>query len=706
MGRRTRRDTAPEQRSSVPETAPRGGYAAPAGVTVSDPTIPFTPAAGQPSSDGEADSPSAWRQIKDRHHRHRYTLKPWMFLSGLPTFAETMHLIPSGPVIKIGVPLLAAVALTVAQWRHRKPGAERTYALACIGYGAAWTAWAVVAGVFSGFTLLAFLPGWLIGAILWWDRHMIRAPKTAPSDSRPVTDPFVAQWDEEIGCPGGPMPGSRLSRPEEVLSGRSFHLKLARGKTIEDAEMARKAVASTLGMSRKRLLFEPLPSEDVPGDTDDESEIRLILLSKQNPQQREDQPWTGPTLDMATGLYDHAVFPDGTRAKARLFTTERGTPWRACNSLFSGTTGSGKSRGVALKALEQKASGIFVTWFADGQDGVSIPELRGQVDWYGDSHEKALRMLRAAFKLMKGRIRGQRGRGWTDSLGNTRTGLGHWEATPEDPFVQIMLDEAQEILRDPVAVKIIKALLRMGNKVGIGLDLITQVPILNELGAESGDGGAQVIRGMAKSGNLVMYRAEESSTKTAVVANGVIVDPQQLPHASGMCYLLNEHQSRSTHARTFYVTEDELWSLLDMIDALPLDPPSAEAAGEDYANRHAAAAGDSGDDDGDLDAELSILLGERLPGQDAPGSSQEKLTIKNHVFEAVRKNGGPMKREDILAAVTAAMGRRPSDSAINQALKWWGERGHLEPTADHGFYDLVGRDEMADAADNVTPIGR
>jgi hypothetical protein len=676
--------------------------------TVGAPYIPAAPPQTPPQTPPEPRR-SGPPRLADRTHRHRYQIRPWLVLF-LPVGMVASHLIPkNGPTVAVAVLGGLAAWKGLRAFRRATVPAHRVYAALCTAAAAGWVLYAARFGVLDAsmdghppflhphapagpgrWTLLTFLAGWAPLAWLWWEQHRVRArPEPAPEPA--AVHPFINEWNLRVQ----PVFHWRLTDPEDVLAGAAFKCRLLPGQAIEDAEQARRKIASLLGISRKRLLFETLPGDE-PGDTEDESLIRLLLAEPQNPQ-HEERPWQGPTHDPSTGTYRHGVYPDGARVVARLYQTERGRPIRACNSLHSGVVGSGKSRGVALKVLEHLQSGLFVVWFADGQGGVSIPELMDPAidacDWPCSTREERMRMLRAAYKVMLARARKQSTKVWYDSHGNKRVGLGHWEATPEEPFIQIIIDEAQEDLRDPHAVKLVKALERMGNKVGMGVDLLTQVPLLVELGGASGDGGAQVLRGMAKAGNVLVYRAEDSTTGMVTITQGVKVDPQALPAVPGMCYLIG-HSLRTAPCRTYYVSEDNLGQWLRQTPKVTLDGFSARAAGEDYATRferrdeHVDGVGDLED----LDLELAIVLGERIPGQDAPGMALEKLTIKQEIFNIVKAAGGPIKREQIITGL-AERHVKASTSSVNQALTWWCERGHLESVAgQHGYYDLINRE--------------
>jgi len=666
----------------APAPAPSEVYA---GVHAGPATYPVQPAANDKPRPAVPEATDRFRQSLKTRHRHRHQLRPWRPLVLLPALAVILHAtLGARWWLQIGIVGLGVTTATIHWLRQSRP-VFRYYALTCVMSATIWLVWAVGPGLWGPvgkFMPLAFLAGWVPLSWLWWDRHSTRIRDRRPQPDGQEEDPFIAAWRAKVT----PVLKWTLSHPQTIDAGSAYRMQLVPGQAIEDAREKRRTVASLLRIHRNRLAFEPL--DDGPGDSGDESVVTLIVTDAQSPH-HEDQTWQGPTLNETTGLYKHGVYPDGP-AFMRLFGVEDGVPHRAKNGLWSGTTGSGKSRGLAVKIAEHALSSMFCVWYADGKGGASASELDGNVDWYVTEADECERMLRAAWKVMKVRMRIIKQLNQARFEGKQVLYMGALGF----PMLQIVLDEAQIFLASKIMARLIKALLRMGNEVGIGVDLATQVPLLNELGAEAGDGGAEVIRSMAKSGNLGVYRAEDGFTGTVTVTSDLKVDPKSLPKEPGWCFLAG-HTTRGLKCKSFYVTKGDLYQILLDAPVITLDEASARAAGDEYATRHQRAKDSDVAPDQvdlqDLDDELAVLLGERLPGQPEPGAAAESLSVKQAVFNAIKSNGGPMKRADVIAAV-AAQGKQASDSAIAQALKWWCERGHMEQAAEHGFYDLINRE--------------
>lgn len=673
-------------RHAPPETTPAPLREVFAGVHAGPPTFPVQAAV---QSAGAREKTRRW-PLRDRVHRNRHQAKPWRFTLLIPASVGAhvlLHVVPFGEyAIPAALVALAAI-LCGTHWKRQARREYRGYAAVCGGYAAPWMLYATEFGLWGSagkFSPLLFLAGWVPLSYLWWDRHATRigASEQAALDGEPQ-DPFAAAWASKVE----PELHWAISDPQEISTGTRYRVQLVPGQAIEDAIERSRKVASLLRISRARLTFEPLAGDE-PGDSGDESVVALLVTHVQNPQHQE-QIWQGPSLDAVTGLYKHGVYPDGP-AFMRLFQVEDGFPHRSKNGMWSGTTGSGKSRGLAIKIAEHIRSQMFAVWYADGKGGASAPELEGHVDWYATKVDEVIRMLRAAWKAMNVRKTLVKRLNQAAFRGERIIHLGH----KAFPMLQIILDEAQEFLRNKIVVKLVKAIQRMGNEVGIGVDLATQVPLLNELGGESGDGGAEVIRDTARAGNQAHYRAENNFSGTVELAEGVKVSPRTLPGGGGWCYISGV-ESRGAKCKTYYASKNELFGWLAEVPVVTLDEASARAAGEDYATRHQRA--EDADiapeeiDLEDLNTELAVLLGEMVPGQEKPGAVASGLSVKQAVFNVVKDNGGPMKREEVIVAV-AATGKQASDSSIAQALKWWCEHSHLQSTG-HGYYDLISRED-------------
>jgi hypothetical protein len=614
---------------------------------------------------------------------------------------------------------LAAVSAIAGLWTGRRmPGASRwVFAAATLAFAAAF-AYEALAGLTGQgrFSLLGQITAWAPGAYAWWNHIRERpepsqeeepapAPAPAPRDEAPV-DIWVYKWRTEVGCPGGPLPLSQISFGERLEGGgRMYRLQLKPGQAIEDALRSVVAVASALGIGRERIGFDKRGS--APGRADNEAVCSVLIL---DPASRADiiQNWTGPTFNPETGCYAPGVWPDRV-GTCRMYQILRDGPdrYRAVNEIITGIMGAGKSRCIDLGIAERLLSGRFIIWYGDGQKGTSGPDIAKFCNWYATRHDEIVKMLMAAYKVMIRRQRILRKFKWTDDYGNEHAGAGWFPYERAGmKFLQVYLDEAQEPLKDVRVVRIVKELQRLGPKVGIGVTQATQISLVMELGGQSGDASAQLIRAFAKQGNIFAFRATEASTASGLGLTTLGIDPQSIPaEPPGGCFLV-DHQARTLMLRHYNPRAEDLFRLLAAANLPELDEASALAAGEDYATRaeRIAAAEEAEEaDDADLEEDLAMLLGWAPP----PGSARrerggtEPESI-SQVYDAIVRAGGPVKKDAIGPAITAAGGKDWSESAISKALQRLQRVDRIRSIPDmFGFYEAMPSDDGGDIKDEA-----
>ena len=579
------------------------------------------------------------------------------------------------------------------QSRQRKL-LRRAYAAACPLIFAGWVTWVTQAGIHHSGAIawVLLIPGWLALALPWWYAHPPAQPDPPPGDpdDAPEGDPLISRWAAEVAV-NGLLPGSALSSPQDIGAGTRYVCALRKGMTLEDAAQVQRKVASVLGIGRHRLLFEH--HGEHPGRADNESVISLAVL---NPVTRQDssQVWEGPTLDKATGEFQIGLYPD-TPAWCRLFQVLgpaeagkcRATHWMVC-----GLMGSGKSRAVDVAVAEMICSGMFVVWYSDGQGGVSGPALTDHVDWCALWHDETVLMLMAAYRVMKARQAFFQRYKWTDDYGNARTGVGFFPLAAGLPFLQIVMDEAQESLRDPRVSKLKREIQRLGPKVGIGVLEATQITSVHDTGGSSGDVGAQGNRAFAKAGgNVLMFRAGETLTGSSMLPPGVAVDPRDLPVTPpGMCYMPYRERPE-VKVRTFNAEDADLYGILARAPKRSLHPVDVAAAGEDYASRRDRVRPDDDDDD------LALLLGDkaRTPQGRVVGAGAASGTRHLQMVYEVIRACGETKREEIPAKIADKYGEDISESSLKQCLAQLVRTGKLDQPR-HGWYDIAGAEDLAE----------
>lgn len=642
------------------------------------------------------------RIVAARTHKNRQQLRPWLVLAAVATAGPAAHMFPVLRGYGWGTFAVAAVLIIRACKRHRQHRDHLAYAITCVIAGAVWLAAVTTWGPASGpgrFALVTVVvPGIFPLGWLWWQYHRIR-PRNREKPEQPVDDgpdPVIETYAQHFGASGCRGEGTWLTGPKSTEAGPVYTVHLTPGRhTPEDLIRQLPAISSALaplGIVRSQLVLEPMPGDE-DGEAGPDNLARLTVLDRDRSPQKEIQEFTGSTLVSGTGLFADGPYPDGEMAMARLYKVdEHGEPIRTASGLYVGAQGSGKTRLVEHKSLEHMLSGIFLVWFLDGMGGSSMPGLLDHVDWSAIRPEEWEKVLTAAARLRIHRSRKQASRR-----------LGYWPATPEEPFIQLVIDEAHRVLARPNCVRLVKMLLQEAEKTGIGVDLVTQVPLMTELGDQSGTSGAHVIRGLAKDGNAAVFRTGDEWTKTVTMGSWE-ADPRLLPQRPGMHFLAGA-ATRQAPVRAIRAAGPDAWARRAPALRLPADEARAcDGDTGDYTKRwerfaeHIAAPADGRIDTDDINAQVAAMLGLQAPGPAATGAplAPGGRTAMSLCLEVLRKHGR-LKRKQLIEGIRAT-GHDYSESAVAQALKALATAGAItNKGGEHGEWTVIeSRDQAAD----------
>jgi hypothetical protein len=210
-------------------------------------------------------------------------------------------------------------------------------------------------------------------------------------------------------------------------------------------------------------------------------------------------------------------------------------------------------------------------------------------------------MLQGAERVLEARQRRRRKIKVTDEKGRVKRGNAAFDATEEEPYLFVLVDEWRKVGKDPECRRIVALLLTTGRKVGITCIVISQIPSVAEFG---NDNEASVIRSLASTTNVAMFRVARAD-KSSMHMGGMGVegvDPTAIPSAfpdgsatQGMGFLAAPG-GQVAIMRSNWVRDPLDWSekALDT----DLEPDSIAAAGELYADwRERLALVDDGEDD-------------------------------------------------------------------------------------------------------------
>lgn len=371
---------------------------------------------------------------------------------------------------------------------------------------------------------------WAIGAKRWWDAAEVRRLRGVESlvvvAAAPVVVPSVDEvqvraestWATLIGCPGGPLAGTKLvdfRRLPACDVGAESRTRLPNWTAKVVA-----AVPGSINMREQRpMLLGRIAAAfgctyaDVSFSAD-ESDLGVAYLRVQPDNVlAEVKLWPGPVAsDWKRGISRLGRHDDAADIVYTWWTSTG-----AAHDLISGCTGSGKSELVAQLLLDGLHSGgLVLDWVGDPQGGQSYGALKDAVDWFARDKTEITLMLLAALKEMLRR---------NDELAkqNTKT----WRPTKDMPLLVLTLDEVQSYIDDPVILDLVEKLVGQGRKCGIKLRLITQVPAAYNLG------GSTYIKEQLKAGQTLIFRAMTDIAGRSAVEGDCPVDPVQLPSVWG-----------------------------------------------------------------------------------------------------------------------------------------------------------------------------
>ncbi|WAU84894.1 transfer protein [Streptomyces sp. Qhu-G9] len=372
-------------------------------------------------------------------------------------------------------------------------------------------------------------------------------------------------------------------------------------------------------------------------------------------------------------------YHNGRLTRMRLYDPHTGSAQR---SFLFGTTGAGKSTANHILLAGEKRSGV-ITFLADLKGGQSVPEARGNVDWFVRTPQGAMAQLRTAWLVMH-------------ELQDIYAGMGRSKFLINQPYrlLSVRIDEANRLLEKgspyrAEATFYIRDLGRTGRSLGIGIHLSAQASQLDELG------GSDTLRSMLKDGDVVLLRWT-SSMMRQIVTDGLLpagrtpapipkyagslrlvsqfddeTDDEDLPSTAGGGYLLTGPRPVS-RMRFFTVGSPMPTTGLDPnILALYGDGP---VAGLD-ASLHKAA-GDAYE--GRLDGPEAMAAIFPSTDPDAPTAAHgpapaamrpgRALTLADRVTAVLENADGPMDARAVLDAVNADGGRTVRLGSVRNTL--------------------------------------
>jgi hypothetical protein len=505
-------------------------------------------------------------------------------------------------------------------------------------------------------------------------------------------------WAEHVNCVGGAASGVDLV--SYSIGEEQIRLRIAapRGKTLR---VNHEALCSALGIDDiSRLVMEGAGPREA-----------VVYIYRANPLLHVRSPTVEDLTMDDRGRISVGIAHDGAAARIQLFNFDTG---RAQHGLTAGTTGAGKSGLMRILGAAQRISGV-ISWMADVQGGMSMPEMEGRIDWMAKGPEETMQQLRALHAVKEYREANSRGRGDFDFHGEWC--LIQWTG---DEINRLLSSLDQDIRKE--AAWMIGDLQKTGQKVGIGVDMALQSLHLKELGDN------HEIREKGKEGHVFLLRTASSSTQgmgldgIAPIGAHVSPIPERIYEGGGakelfegtaategvptpgMGWLITE--GKAILFRTFVLEKvnglyPQLEKLMDGHPMPSLTPGEARAAGAAYARRGTAEAGkptkgpsgpSAGGDGSGLNAELERIVGlleadnkaKEEAGGDLPeapspmaNAKAKAPTIRERVLAALEGHPDGMALKEIRTAVGCGTEGGPNTNSVNNAVSALATEGLL-----------------------------
>ncbi|MFD5940255.1 plasmid transfer protein TraB [Streptomyces griseus] len=501
-----------------------------------------------------ADSQKAdlWKAIK--HPR----MRPWLTVAAeVPATFASHHYWGNSVPAAIGLTVAAGV-LTAATWwagEGTRPG-RRIHATLSTGLGTSYLVVGTAVGPFDPALASTLIIGGAVAAGSWNIRQALRVnvdPQTTGGNAE--TGVLV----KAIGEAKVALRGKPKVEPNKV----TVPLQLAAGQvTSDDLGNRIKHIAGELGVSPTSIRVIP--------DPDDAARATLVVVPKD--ELKTVTPWPGPsspggsiTEPVVIGIYE-----DGQEAVLWL---PAGPGRNATHFLAAGMNGSAKSTGLSVVAAEVLTRHDVIMWAVDPSKGMqTFAAFLPYLDWVEMTEAGGNEMIDALSQVITARA---------NELG--RHGYKNW--TPEAfeklgmPYMVVWIEEAAKFFRNGTEME---GLVMEARSAGISVEISLQRPSATSMPTDVRE----------QLGGVLCFGVKGSTTADMALPDDVR-DAGARPEAwenrkPGYAYLVApgvDEDRYATPLRTYLIDDDQITGALSILPRTPIDPVTANAAGDAYANR-------------------------------------------------------------------------------------------------------------------------
>ncbi|MFJ3141695.1 plasmid transfer protein TraB [Streptomyces halstedii] len=502
-----------------------------------------------------ADSQKAdlWKAIK--HPR----MRPWLTVAAeVPATFASHHYWGDSVPAAIGLTVAAGV-LTAATWwagEGTRPG-RRIHATLSAGLGTSYLVVGTAVGPFDPAMASTLIIGGAVAAGSWNIRQALRVnvdPQTAGNGAAETGVLVKAIGDAKVALRGKPK-----VEPNKV----TVPLQLSAGQvTSDDLGNRIKHIAGELGVSPNSIRIVP--------DPDRADQATLVVVPKD--ELKTPTPWPGPsspggsiTDPVVIGIYE-----DGEEA---VLWFPAGPGRNATHFLTAGMNGSGKSAGQSVAITEALTRRDVIVWAVDPSKGMqTFAPFLAHLDWVEMTEAGGNQMIDALTQVITGRA---------NELG--RHGFKNW--TPEAfeklgmPYMVVWIEEAAKFFRNGTEME---GLVMEARSAGISVIISLQRPSATSMPTDVRE----------QLGGALVFGVKGSTTADMALPDDVR-DAGARPEAwenrkPGYAYLVApgvDEERYSTPLRTYLIDDDQITGALAILPRTPIDPVTAAAAGDAYANR-------------------------------------------------------------------------------------------------------------------------
>jgi hypothetical protein len=504
------------------------------------------------------DSPKAdlWKATK--HPR----MRPWLTVAAeVPATFAAHHYWGDSVPAAIGLTVAAGV-LTAATWwagEGTKVG-RRIHATLSTGIGTSYLVVGTAVGPFDPAMASTLIIGGAVAAGSWNIRQALRV-NVDPQKDGAAGSAETGVLVKAIGDAKVALRGKPKVEPNKV----TVPLQLAAGKVTSDDLGGRiKHIAGELGVSPNSIRIIP--------DADDAARATLIVVPKD--ELKQPTPWPGPSNPggSITDPIHIGIYEDGEET-VLWFPFDNRTKRNATHFLAAGMNGSAKSTGISVAITDALTRRDVIVWAVDPSKGMqTFAPFLPHLDWVEMTEAGGNEMIDALTQVITARA---------NHLG--QHGYKNWTPDAFDeldmPYMIVWIEEAAKFFRNGTEME---GLVMEARSAGISVIISLQRPSATSMPTDVRE----------QLGGVICFGVKGSTTADMALPDDVR-DAGARPEAwenrkPGYAYLVApgvDEERYATPLRTYLIDDDQIGGTLAVMPRTPIDPVTAAAAGDAYANR-------------------------------------------------------------------------------------------------------------------------